>query len=86
MTAHQATKERIMEAVLGARYQRIRPFDLERKMARDHSLALSTVKDALKELMSKGELVFTYRDPCSYVEIPVAQSGRAAANYELSLD
>jgi hypothetical protein len=78
MNAHEKTKERIMEAVWGAENQRIRPIDLERKLEHEHGFALSAIKELLKELVDDGELVRTYRDPCSYVEIPVEESHHAA--------
>ena len=78
MNAHEETKERIMEAVSGAPDQRIRPIDLERKLKKEHGLAPAALKDVLKELMGEEELVFTYRDPCNYVEIPAAESHHAA--------
>ena len=78
MNAHEETKERIREAVWGAPDQRIRPIDLERKLEKEHGLALVAIKDVLKELIGEGELVFTYRDPCSFVEIPGTESHHAA--------
>ena len=78
MNAHEKTRERILEAVWGAPDQRIRPVELEKKLEHEHGLALSAIKDVLKELVDESELVFTYRDPCSYVEIPVEESHHAA--------
>ncbi len=78
MNAHEKTRERILEAVSGALNQRIRPIDLERKLEHEHGLARSAIKVVLKELVGEGELVLTYRDPCSYVEIPVEESHHAA--------
>ena len=78
MNVHEETKERIMVAVCEAADQRIRPIDLERKLVHEHGLAVSAIKDVLKELVDEGDLVFTYRDPCSFVEIPVEESHHAA--------
>ena len=78
MNAHEEIIERIMEAVLGAPDQRIRPIDLGKKLEQEHGLAPSTIKDAVHELTADGELAYTYRDPCSYVEIPVEESHHAA--------
>jgi hypothetical protein len=77
MNTREETRTKIMEIVSGALNQRIRPFELERKLEREHSLALSTIKHALRELVDARELVYTYRDPCTYVEIPVTESARA---------
>lgn len=70
MTAHEQTRQRIMDAVSGAPVQRIRPIDLERHLGTDYGLGMRATKDVLKELVNEGKLVFTYRDPCSFVEIP----------------
>ena len=78
MNTREGTKERIMKAVSEAPGERIRPIDLERTLEREHGLARTAVKDVLKEMMGEGDLVFTYRDPCNYVEIPVAESHHAA--------
>jgi hypothetical protein len=86
MNAHEETKERIMEAVWGAQNQRIRPIDLEKKLEQEHGLAPSTIKGELKELVDEGELVFTYRDPCSYVEIPVEENHHAARPMKVVAD
>jgi hypothetical protein len=32
-----------------------------------------TVQEALKDLVKEGAVVFTYRDPCSYLEYPLCQ-------------
>jgi hypothetical protein len=74
MDAHEQARERIMGTVLGDPHQRIRPIDLEQKLEHEHGLARPAIKAILKELVDEGELVFTYRDPCSYVEIPVEES------------
>jgi len=78
MNAHEETRKRIMEAVWETPNRRIRPIDLEQKLKQEHGFAFSTIKNALKELVGEGALVFTYRDPCSYVEIPVEESHHAA--------
>jgi hypothetical protein len=78
MSAHEETRERIMEAVWGAENQRIRPIELEKKLDQEHGLLVSAIKVAVSELIDEGQLVYTYRDPCSYVEIPVEESHHAA--------
>ena len=70
----EETKEQIMRMVSGSKNQRIRPRDLEKSLSRETGVPISAVKAALKELMQKNRLVFTYRDPCSYVEIPVVEN------------
>ena len=77
MSALGEIKERTVEAVWEAPNQRIRPIDLRRKLEKEHGLVLVAIKDVLKELIGEGKLVYTYRDPCSYVEIPVTESQHA---------
>jgi len=40
---------------------------------------LFTTQQALNDLVREGELVFTYRDPCSYVEMPESVGTTPAA-------
>jgi hypothetical protein len=78
MSALEEIKERTMEAVWKAPNQRIRPIDLKRKLEEERSLIPVAIRDVLKELIGEGKLVYTYRDPCSYVEIPITESHHAA--------
>ena len=74
----EQTKEQIMKMVSGSKNQRIQPHDLEKSLSHETGVPISAVKEALKDLMQKGRLVFTYRDPCSYVEFPVVERHHAA--------
>jgi DNA-binding GntR family transcriptional regulator len=62
-------KQAIVEAVSAASDQRLGPYELERTLS--HRLAVSkhTVHQAVRELVGEGRLAYTYRDPCSYVEL-----------------
>jgi hypothetical protein len=82
MNAHEETKERILEEVWTAENQRVRPADLERRLAHERGLALSSVKDAVNELVAEGFLVYAYRDPCSFLEIPTEEAHHAARPME----
>ncbi len=67
-------KERILQHVSGTPAGRIRPRDLDRSVSRETEASTAQVKQALNELMREEKLVFTYRDPCSYVEFPAVES------------
>ena len=70
MTTYDVLKERLVELVVQAKDQRVRPHELERIVESESQRSHYTVSEALKDLVEDGELVFTYRDPCSYVEFP----------------
>ena len=70
MFVNEDIKERIMNFVGHATDNRMRPIELHRKLLQQPGLGLYTIKLACKELVDEGKLVYTYRDPCSYVEIP----------------
>jgi len=68
----EETKERIIQLVRSAGNQRVRPHDLEKSLSQERGITLSEFRLALKDLMQEGKLVFTYRDPCSFIEIPAS--------------
>lgn len=70
MSTYDVMKERLVELVAQAKDQRVRPHELEKVVESEFDLSRYTVGQALKDLVQDGELVFTYRDPCSYVEFP----------------
>jgi hypothetical protein len=59
-----------MELIVSARDQRLRPRDLENTIRREFKTSRSLAHDVLKDLVEEGDLVYAYRDPCSYVEFP----------------
>lgn len=73
MNSIEKTKEKIMKMVMDTKNHRIRPHELEKTLFHERGVSISIVKEALKDLVKLGRLVFTYRDPCSYVEIPVVE-------------
>jgi DNA-binding GntR family transcriptional regulator len=70
MLAREEIKVRVLELVLGATDRRIRPITLEKTVASQTGVSIQDVREALSELEREGAVVQTYRDPCSYVEIP----------------
>ncbi len=68
MTKQDNMKKRTMELILSAKDQRLRPRDLEKTITHEFKTSRSLAHDVLKDLIEKGNLVYAYRDPCSYVE------------------
>jgi len=70
MNEHELLKEKIMEFVTAAKNQRVRPHDITATLTGESDIQPFTVKAAVEELVEEGELVYAYRDPCSYIEFP----------------
>jgi len=62
--------DEIMALVSAAPNQRLRPHEMEKALAHKLGISIYTVQEAVRALAEEGRLVFTYRDPCSYIEIP----------------
>jgi len=75
-----------MLIVSSAKNKRIRPFELEKMLSKKFGISVVPVKEALKDLVLDEKLVFTYQDPCSYIEIPVIESHRAARPMKVLTD
>lgn len=65
-------KEAIVNLVADARNQRLRPPEIQQMLAGKLGGSVFTVQEALNDLVREGRLIFTYRDPWSYVELPGA--------------
>jgi DNA-binding GntR family transcriptional regulator len=73
-------KDEIVALVSAAPNQRLRPHEMEKDLAHKLGISIFAVQEAVRALAEEGRLVFTYRDPCSYVEIPApSESARPAA-------
>jgi hypothetical protein len=70
MNDFEALKQKILELVATSRDQRLRPIRAAQTISRERAASTFTVHEALRDLVDEGELVYTYRDPCSYLEIP----------------
>jgi hypothetical protein len=70
MTLHDKMKKRTMELIESAKDQRLRPREVETIITHEFETSRPLAHDALKDLVEAGELVYAYRDPCSYVEFP----------------
>jgi len=74
MFTHDEVVSRILSTVSIAPNSRIRPIDLERALLNEGVASKGAIKQALNWLMQAGRLVYTYRDPCSFVEFPGVES------------
>ena len=70
MTEYDVLKERIMELVATSENQRVRPIAAIQTLIRELGTSRHVLNAAVRDLVDDGELVYAYRDPCSYVEIP----------------
>jgi len=73
MNRFEQIKAEIMEMVFNSEYHRLRPHEIEKSLFLKMDVHSYTAKEALEELIKEGVLVYTYRDPCSYVEYPFCQ-------------
>jgi len=76
----------IMVMVSGASEQRLRPHEIQKAISLKYAVPLSMVKHVLNELVASEKLVFTYRDPCNYVEIPIAEASGGARPLKVVVD
>jgi hypothetical protein len=73
MSEYERLKSEIIKLVTGASSQRVRPHDLGKISSTNLGVSVHTAQQALHELVREGKLIFTYRDPCTYVETPGGQ-------------
>ncbi len=73
MPAIGQVKARILEIVSRTQKRRVRPVLLERALKRELEFTGKEFKQALNDLVKARRLVYTYRDPCSFLEIPAAE-------------
>ena len=86
MNLFEHTKDQIMKLVSEAEGKRLRPHYVEKTISESMGISIFAVKEALNDLVQSEELVFTYRDPCSYVEIPAVESHHAARPMKVVVD
>jgi hypothetical protein len=69
-TLNERLKEAILEMVSATPEQHLRPNALKKALAHKLGASGHPVQEAVKNLVEKGRLTFTYRHPTSYLEIP----------------
>jgi bacterioferritin (cytochrome b1) len=75
MEHSEQMRKRILDLIGEAKEQRLRPIEVKKTLEEKFQYSMFSVQKALKEMVSNGDLVFTYRDPCNYVEIPIDPKG-----------
>jgi len=82
MAKSERMRQRILNLVVEAKQQRLRPIEVKRILKEKFQYSMFSVQKALKEMVNNGDLIFTYRDPCNYVEVPIDQK-RERSNQEI---
>lgn len=66
--ADEALRAKIVEMVQGAK-KKLKPGDIAKALAKDGEWDKKDVKEAIKELVNEGQLIYTYFGG-SFVELP----------------
>ena len=86
MDQSEQIRQKIMEMVIGAENQRQRPHSLVKTISDNSGVPIFRVKKILENLIKERKLVFTYRDPCSFVEIPMTDISRGSQPLKVVAD
>ena len=86
MDQSERIREKIMEMVIAAKDQRQRPHSLVKTVSDNWGVPIFRVKKVLENLIKERKLVFTYRDPCSFVEIPINDMSRGSHPKKVVVD
>ncbi len=70
MSAHETMREKVMALINSTQNRRLRPRDLEKEVGEPFRGSGSIFAEVLRGLIDEGALVYTYRDPCSFLEVP----------------
>ncbi len=62
-------EEKIIDKVRQTRGCRIRPHVLIRELSDTLAVSRTTIKHALAKQIERGKMTYSYRDPCSFVEL-----------------
>lgn len=86
MTLSERINQQIITLISNAKNRRLRPQDVECTIADKFGVSISTIKEAVKNLIHKQLLVYTFRDPFNYVEIPAVEEHHAARPMKVFMD
>lgn len=64
----------------------MRPHDIREAIRGSFAVPFSVVNAVLRQLVEREKLVYTYRDPCSYVELPCSDVRAEAQGLKIVLD
>ena len=70
MSQSEQIRKKIMEMISANENQRQRPYLVVKTVSSVFGVPSVRVKEMLEDLLKERKLVYTYRDPCSYIEIP----------------
>ena len=76
MHTREQARAHILEVVTRSPNGRVRPVFLGRTVLSECDSPRETFRQALGDLIRARKLVYTYRDPCSFVETPPAEDLR----------
>jgi hypothetical protein len=74
----EKVKDNICDMVMHSEGMRVRPNELGKAVSHKYGMHRYVVEEVLKELLGEETLVFSYRDPCSFIEIAHARPRMAA--------
>jgi hypothetical protein len=86
MTQSEQISKEIMEMVITSENQRQRPHSVVRTVSDNLGVPMFRVKEALEALLKERKLVFTYRDPCSFIELPLNDPARGSRPLRVVVD
>ena len=86
MNLSERINQEIMTLISNAKNRRLRPKELEWTLAEKLGVSVSTIKEALKSLIHKRQLVYTFRAPFDYVEIPAVEVHNAVRPMKVIID
>lgn len=66
---NRSVKDEILVSLSAASEQRLRPHDMEKILSHRLGVSTHTIHQGVKDLVAEGKLVYTYRDPESYLEM-----------------
>ena len=70
MNDYEKMKEKALELVASSNNQRMQPSWLKQTLSSELDVSQFVANEVIEDLVEAGELVYAYRDPDSYVEIP----------------
>ena len=79
-------KNKILEMVKANKSQRQSPKEVIGRLCAEAEVSMSLVKTALNDLVNERKLVFTYRGPSTYVEIPCTDLPSGSPRVKVIID
>jgi DNA-binding FadR family transcriptional regulator len=86
MSQTEQIRKSILGMVKATVEQRQSPNEVMDRLAAEFGVSMSRVREALNDLIREGELVFTYRRPFTYVEIPYERKPRGSRPMKVITD